>query len=449
MDIETLAKYWPLLAEGMLLGLILSVAFRRRSWASLVWVPTFSAFAVVSLLIGGRILGLGAMRGPDAGWGGLEIIFLLPILGVCLVGLIVCLVCRPKGGWNPKAFIPATGLTVAALGWMVWSSESNIELQLRDAQGRALTQYLYSINNAPMVDGAGILRFELQRGRGEHISIFTVSDSDPDLIEGGCSLGFRVSKNDRGMIEVWQSWSRFGLSEGFRELFPFKHKVVVPVTFPPKKSLSPFPDRTRLRKAFDAIKADPKDDSSPYGDFCRNLGAIEFMPELIASYGGSRSRQFNVMEGLKAIAATLSDLNDHCREVRKELGRGKDSRAKVSPLCAWAGVPFDASSDPNQALDQVEAEIARQARPLTDFCLQDGPGEKRPPFILSELGMINRPRLQEFVARLFERPPEDMQAALSWSDVFFHMGTRKSEVRALIDSPNPLLQAAARDVRPD
>lgn len=447
MELEALSGVWPLLAVGMLLGLILSATFRRSPWVSLVWIPTFSAFAVVSLLILSRILWLGSMRGPDAGWGGLEIIFLLPILGVCLVGVIVSLVCRPKGGRNPKAFIPVMALTVAALGWMVWNSESDIELRLRDAQGAPVSSFIYSINNAPMVRGGGTLRFKLQRERSREIRIFTASPSNPALVQDGCLLQFLVPKSDRGMIEVRQSWSRFGLSESFEELIPFKRNVVLSVSLPPKNTLVSFPDRERFRKAFDAIKADPGREDATYVSVCHNLGAIEFMPELIASYGVSRSGPFSVMEGLKAIAITLSDLDDCCRDVRKELGWGKDSRAKVAPLCEWAGVPFDGASDPNRALDQVEVEIARRARPLIDFCLQDGPGEKRPPFILSELGMINRPRLQEFVARLLEQPPEDMQAALSWSSVFFHMRARESEVRALIDSPNPLLQAAARDAR--
>lgn len=462
MNLERLAEYFPQLPLGMLLGLILSICFRRRTWAPLVWIPTLVTFLSVAWFIFLGMMRLGSLRGIDSGWGGMEIIFLLPIFGVCIAGVIACYFCRPRGRWDPRASVPAIIISIASLAYCYWGNESRVEVRLTDIQGRQIPGVSIAFNSGPRNPGSSTLKFRLRRQQSLEVQIIPVSDSPSEADESPASstLRFSTVHGDSSKLRIRYTFSRrigfrHSLAEDFTEIVPFRRELKIPLVLPPRGSLDPDLLRSKIRSAFHAINREPGHWDLSYGDVCWNLEAIEFLPELIDLSNGSRAQQFSVMEGLKAIAGTLTDVDEGCRELRADIvGRTHpphECHEKVRQLCVWAEIPEDGLSD-SQALDQVQARIAAHARMLVDFCLQDPQDSAsifRPPGILQELGELNRPHLSDFVQGLLAKPPADMQSALSWSSVFHRMRARKSELKELIESPDPLLQAAARDAKSD
>ena len=459
MTYERLSKWLPQLPLAMLLGLILSFCFRRQPWAALIWVPTMVSLVAIFWLVLGRVLRLGNLRGPDAGWGAFELFILAPVLGVCAVGLIACYFGRPRN-WDWRTLLPAIGLSITALGYIHLAGESLVTIRLVDIHGKPISGARISFNNAPHEESSGVIEFKLRRGRSRSLEIFPTPfpiKESGDVSVSHYNLGFSAKSGDSSKLEVQHSWARpvgveTRLHEMFIETIPFERHLEVTVVLPPQNSLVLVPDRERLRQAFDTINAEPGHSDPPYGYVCRNLGAIEFLPELISDYGGNRQQQFSVMEGLKAIAGTLSDLDEGCRSIRNASVRKNSSLAQysgeIAALCAWAGVEYRETHSP-ESLDEVQQRLLALSRPLVDFCMAKGDENKSPPWILTELGMLNRPHLQELVARLMEDPPTDVQQAHSWSSVFHRIKARQSELKELIESPNPLLQAAARDARAD
>lgn len=459
MIYERLSEWLPQLPLAMLLGLILSFCFRRQPWAALIWVPTMVSLVAIFWLVLGRVLRQGSLRGPDAGWGAFELIILAPVLGICAVGLIACYFGRPRS-WDWRTLLPAIGLSITALGYIHLTGESLVTIRLVDIYGKPISGANLSFNNAPREGSSGVIEFKLRRGRSRSLEIFPAgfpSKESGDVPVNHYNLGFQAKNADSSKLEVQHSWARpigvaTRLHEMFIETIPFARHLEMTVVLPPQNSLALVPDRETLRQAFDVIDAESGHGDPSYGYVCRNLGAIQFLPELVGDYGGNRQRQFTVMEGLKAIAGTLSDLDEGCRSIRNASVRKNSSLAQyggqIAALCAWAGVDYE-DSHPSESLDRVQQKLLELSRPLVDFCLAKRDENKSPPWILAELGMLNRPHLQELVARLMEDPPTDIQQAHSWSRVFHRMNARQSELRELIESPNPLLQAAARDARTD
>jgi hypothetical protein len=399
------------------------------------------------------------LRGPDAGWGAFELFILAPVLGICAVGLIACYFGRPKS-WDWRTLLPAIGMSITALGYMNLKGESLVTIRLVDIHGKPISGASLSFNNASREESSGVIEFKLRQGRSRSLEIFptglTIKETG-DVPVNHYNLGFRTKSGDSSKLEVQHSWARpvgveTRLHEMFIETVPFERHLEMTVVLPPQNSLVLVPDRERLRQAFNTIDAEPSHGNPSYGYVCRNLGAIEFLPELIANYGGNRQRQFSVMEGLKAIAGTLSDLDEGCRSIRNASVRKNSSltqySGEIAALSAWAGVEYSQAHSP-ESLDKVQQRLLVLSRPLVDFCMAKGDENKSPPWILAELGMLNRPHLQELVARLMEDPPTDIQQAHSWSSVFHRIKARQSELKELIESPNPLLQAAARDARAD
>ena len=457
-----MAEYFPQLPLGMLLGLILSICFRWRPWASLIWVPTCVSFLTVAWVILKRIHWLGGLRGPDAGWGGLELIFLLlPTLAVCIAGVIACYYFRPKGKWDPRALIPAIGFSVAALAYLEWSDVSNIEIQLTDTNGHPVTDVSLEYNNRPRTHGSSKFVFPLRRQQSLELIISPTAASAHCNGEAltGWTLHFSTVKENSAKLRIRYTSSRLigfekSLFVAFTETVPFTRNIKIPLVLPPSGSLDADPMQNRIRAAFHSIKQVPGREDLDYGYVCRNLTAIEFIPELLALSREEQAQQYSVVQGLIAIANTLADLNDGCLELRAAITGGKprspaETHEKVKHLCIWAGVPSDGNSDDLKLLAQVQQEIITHARLIVDYCLEDRPTGMRYPGILSELGQLNRHLLPDFIRRLLTNPPKDMQTALGWSHVFYRMEATESELNALVESPNPLLQAAARDARHD
>ena len=436
----------------MLLGLMLSICFRRRPWAALIWVPTLVSFATVTWLILTVIFRLGGLRGPDAGWGVLEIMVLLPVLAVCMVGLTACYFCKPTERWNPRIFFTSIIIPAAALLFLRWSDESKITIQLADTKGQPVTDVSLSYNGAPRIVGSSNFEFPLRRQRSVELSIFPAFPNEENLTDW--TLRFHSVRGDSSKLEISYSTSRKiafeqSLIEAFTETVTFTGKTTIPLTLTPRDTIGPDPMRDKIRAAFKSIKSEPGRRGLDYGSVCRNLTALEFIPELVELARQGPDKQFSVLQGLKAIANTLSDLHDGCGELEKALA-GVKSRPpaevskKVRALGVWAGVPGDGNPDDRELLAQVQQKILSFARPIVSFCLSPPPGMESPN-ILYELGRLNRPHLSDFVQRLLANPPDDMQSALAWSRVFFGMRATKTELQQLVDSNNPLLRAASRN----
>ena len=455
MNAGILSEYFPALPLGMFLGLILSIYFRRRHWAALIWVPTLASFATVSWLILKPIVWLVGLRGPDAGWGGLQIIYLLPILAVCIAGVIACYFYRPKGQWNPRILAVAISLSAGALFCFNWRNGTNVTIQLTDTKGDPVNDVSLGYNNGPRTSGSGIIEFPLRRGQSIELHIAPTSRDSETL--ASWNLRFSPVREDSTKLEIHYSTSRQigfeqSLHEGFTEIVPFSRNLSIPLTLAPDDLISPDPMGDKIRATFRSIEKESGPRGINYGYVCRNLTAVEFIPELIALARKDQTQQFSVTEGLKQIADTLSDLDLGSGKLEKVLA-GRQSRPpaeihkKILRLVVWAGLPNDTFPDDAVLLAQVRQKIVSHAKPIVAFCLDDPPPGMETMGLLAELGQVNRPLLPDFVQRLLAHPPEDMQVASSWSRVFFRIRATKGELKLLLDSPDPLLQATARDAR--
>ena len=171
-----------LFAFGLLLGLALSFAFRRKTWVVFVWLPTVSAFAYGTYLILRRFSAIGKVHGPDAGFAGMEGLFLLPALGVCVAGLIAAFFCRPRReAWRLSTAIPTALLLIASSLVNDHQNASHVEVQLFDARGKSLSgvrvQYGLSEGGLGMEakvltsDADGRFGFELRQNQGVGLEI--------------------------------------------------------------------------------------------------------------------------------------------------------------------------------------------------------------------------------------------------------------------------------------
>ena len=117
------------------------------------------------------------------------------------------------------------------------------------------------------------------------------------------------------------------------------------------------------------------------------------------------------------------------------------------PFSRNLSVPLTLAPNDLISPDPMGDKIVSRAKPILAFCLDDPPPGMETLGLLAELGQVNRTLLPDFGQRLLAHPPEDMRGASSWSRVFFRMRATKGELKLLLDSPNPLLQATARDAR--
>lgn len=435
MNAGILSEYFPALPLGMIFGLVLSIYLRRHPWAALIWIPTLVSYAGVSWLVLQRVFRLGGLRGPDAGWGGLEIIYLLPILAACIVGMIACYFCRPKGQWNPRVLAVAVSLSAGALFCFNWRNGTNVTIQLTDTRGNPVNDVSLGYNSGPRTSGSGIIEFPLRRGQSLELRIDPNSRNGETL--ASWNVRFSPVREDSGKLEIhYWTTRKIGieqsLHEGFTETVAFARNLSVPMTLAPDGLISPDPMGDKIKAAFHAIGKEPGRGGLDYGSVCRNLTAVEFLPELIGLARKEPSKQFGALEGIKAIANTLSDLDDGCAELERSLAGIKsrppaDIHRKVRALSDWAEVPGDGNPDARKLLAQVQRKILSLAQPIVSFCLSPPPGMKSPN-ILPELGRLNRPHLSDFVQRLLANPPDDMQSALGWSGVFFGMRATRSEL---------------------
>lgn len=452
---------------AVIVGLFVSAVFRRSAWVCFVWIPTISIMIVVAALIVLRLRWLGSMRGPDAGWGGFEFIFLAPLLGACVSGVIVGFVWRPiDAGWRLSWLFSSLGICLAAFGLLNENDKSTIEIRLTDIHGKPIVGERLGEHGNQTSDASG--RILVTRRRHESVGL--------ELVPSFWTFSVAPLEENPDFLKVGYSWQRPAgdetLNEGFIEILPFARHLQIDLTIPPHDSLDPDPRRAKIRAAFDEFRRHPPAGLN-HGELCRNLESVELLPELIHDYYLKEGQRASILEGLASIGSILSDVDIGCYKLASQirsLSRKLDPRTdrEILELCHWAEIS-DIPPTANEALDAVRAKIADLSGPPIDFLLKEMPnnhggmnefeqfarsqgqglGAGTHMNALSEFQQLAHHAIPGLVSRLLNDPPQNMRSALNWSHVFFMLRARQSEVSELLKSDNPLLQAAARDARSD
>jgi hypothetical protein len=214
--------------------------------------------------------------------------------------------------------------------------------------------------------------------------------------------------------------------------------------------------RKRIRAAFEFIRAHPEQRVS-YESVCRNLGAVDLIPDLIADWRTRKADRMMIAMAMGCIAERLADVDGGCTKVQQAMA-DRDNfhyrdeagiRADIARLSTWADLPYDGTTLDRAQIEAVRRNLRAHAQPLLDFAMESLEDEDGTLYVLRQLGRLGRPALPQLIDRLLKQPPQDMRAAVSWSTVFFNLEATRSELKALIESGNPLLEAAARNARPD
>jgi len=67
MTLSFVLSHFGLVLLALLVGLLVSTAFRERPWALLVWLPTIAVFAGSALMVAQRLERSGDSTGQKAG----------------------------------------------------------------------------------------------------------------------------------------------------------------------------------------------------------------------------------------------------------------------------------------------------------------------------------------------------------------------------------------------
>ena len=459
-----------LFAFGLLLGLAISFAFHRKAWVVFVWFPTVSVFAYGTYLILRRFSAIGKVHGPDAGFAGMEGLFLLPALGICIAGLTAAFFCRPrKESWRLSTAIPAVILCLAVSLVSDRHNATHVEIQLLDARGNPLpnvrVQYSLSEGGLNMEakllssDVNGRFDFELRQDQGVGLEIMPSARSPEELDTSPTfwNLGIGQLENAPEQLAVRHGWQRSvanqTLNEGFTEIMPRGREIRFSLTLPDHASLDPAPRRERIRAAFTAFQQTHPAGIS-YAYLCRNVEAIEFIPELIEIYHTKGVGSNGVVEGLSQIAAILSELERGCREVQRRVKNEpyyprKMLQNQVTQFCIWAEVPEQDRIDVPHALEQVQARIAARAQELSNFVFSQMPTDPGVIKILSELRRLGHSSLQQFIGAIIANSPKEMQAVYQWSHSLWMIGAHFSDLGSLYPSDDPLVVMVAFEATPN
>lgn len=455
---------------GLILGFLISSAYRRKPWVVFIWLPTASTFAYGACLILRRFSLIGKVHGPDAGFAGMEMMFLLPALGICLAGLLAAYFCRPrKEAWHPTTTIAAVAFWMA-VGWASNHRDtSHVAIQLFDARGKSLAnvrveygaseQGLGVQANLLSSDEQGRIAFDFRQGQtfGLQIMPRAASPAEMDTTPTYWNLSFAQLEKAPDQLTLRHSWQRSvadqTLNEGFTEIMPRTSEIAFSLTLPDHASLDPAPRRDRIRAAFNAFrKSHPP--SLSYADVCRNVEAIEFIPTLLKAYQDKEPGSEGVVDGLAAIAAILSDLDRGCRTVERTVKNEpyyprQKLENQILQFCIWAEVPAESRASVSGSLAAVRQKIAGHAAVLMDFALEQFSQDPNALNVPSELRLLAKPHLTRVVAALLKRPPTDFQSASRLSHPLWMMGAHSADLQLLLDSSDPLLVFIGYEATPN
>lgn len=435
-------------------------AFRRKAWAVFIWVPIVSAFAYGTYLILRRFSVIGKGDSMAGAFAGMENLFLLQALGICVAGLVAAIFCRPrKEAWRPSTVIPTVMLCLALILVNDYRNTTRVEIQLFDAKGNPLpnVRVQYSLSEGGirlpykvlLSDARGKFDFSLRRNQEVGLGIMPRQRSSDDIETSPTfwNLGIEQLKSAPSQLALRHSWQRSvanqTLNEGFIEIMPRSREIRFPLTLPDHASLDPTPRRERIRAAFASFRQSHPQSLS-YAYVCGSVEAIEFVPAMLEAYRNKEPGSEGVVDGLAQIAEILVQLDGGCQEVQRRLGHQPDYpremlQNQIAQFCTWAGVPEENRADRLHALAQVREKIASHAGILVDFALEQLPQDRGVLKVLSELQQLAKPHLPRIIAALLNHPPADMQAASNLSHPLSMMGAHIEDLEALLDSDNPLL----------
>lgn len=456
---------------GLILGLALSFAFRRKPWIVFVWLPTASTFAYGAYLVLRRLSALGKVHGgPDAGFAGMEAMFHLPVLGLCIAGLVVSFICRPrKEARRFSTAIPACAIYLALVLLSDRQNATTIEIQLFNAAGKPIpgvrVQYRLSEGGVGMQakllssDADGKFSLALRQGQNIGLEIMPSPSSPQDLDTSPTFWNLELSplENSPEQLAVRHHWQRSvanqTLNEGFTEVISRSPQINLSLTLPDHASLDPGPRRERIRAAFVAFRKNHPPGLS-YAYLCRNVEAIEFIPQLIEAYRNKEAGSEGVVDGLAQIAEILSELERGCREVQRRVKSEPHYprqmlQNQITQFCIWAGIPEDSRADVPQALERVQEKIAAHAKELSDFVfgqMQSDPGVIK---VLSELRRSGHSLVPRFVEAVRANPPKEMRTVYQWSHSLWMIGSHFSDLGLLYASDDPLVVMVAFEATPN
>ncbi len=400
----------------------------------------------------------------------MEAMFLLPVLGLCLAGLVASFFCRPrKEAWRYSTAIPAGVIYLALSLVSDRQNASQIEIQLSNAAGKSLpgvrVEYRLSEGGIRMQskllssDADGKFSVALRQGQNIGLAIMPSPASPQNLDTSPTFWNLELSplENSADRLTVHHHWQRSvanqTLNEGFTEVISRSSKINLPLTLPDHASLDPEPRRKRIRGAFESFRQNHPPGLS-YAYLCRNVEAIEFIPELIAAYRNKEVGSEGVVDGLAQIAEILSQLDRACREVQRRVKNEPHYprqmlQNQIAQFCIWAGVPDDVRADVPQALEKVQAKISAHASELSEFVFEHLHTDPGVVEVLSELRRLGHSSLPRFVETVLASPPKEARSVYQWSHSLWMIGSRFSDLGALYASGDPLVVMVAFDATPN
>ncbi len=447
----------------LLPGLVASYLCRRMKWGAAAWMPTLLCFGYA----------VHDVISQPIGW--FPQITILPSLVVLVIGCCACAFgARPRGpGLRLANFASALAVTVLAAAAYEWHMRETITVLVTDEAGNPIpetrAEYTLGWNTTikgrgeALSDQAGRISLQSRRGWSQHMYLTPMADYSQDPDRKPQSIGLGIDRPDRlpGTLEVYRGWRNHvgtaTFDEAYSELMPYVKSLTLPVTlYRAEQIVSPL-RRDKIRAAFERVSDYSENDLS-YPDVCRNLEAVDFIPEMIALWTARREHRQSLVTTMGWLAESLDKADRGCAKLQQTLDRPADSdggfnaagiRAEIVRLREWAGIPDDGASPDRRQIEEVRDFIRARARALLDFAMQFAETDEGARKVLGDLGSLARPVLPDLVARLLKQPPPDMRAALGWSSVFFRLRATESELKDLIGSGNPMLQTAARAARPD
>jgi hypothetical protein len=466
---QTSALVWLF---ALICGLGLSFAFRRRRWVVFIWFPTTGVFAYAAFKIIKILSTIGRMSGPEAGFAGMMAIFLLPALAICLLGLIATFFCRPKReAWRLSTVIPAIILWLGAAQLINFRDSTRFELQLRDTRSNILSgvriqEHLHENGLKMQVrslnsDSQGKFYLRLLPSQSVALEIQPMSDPPGDLQRKPTfwNLSFRELKGHPDKLVLQHSWQRsIGsqvLNEGFTEVIPNTSQISMELVLPDHGALDPEPRQTRIRQAFHAFVKDRPPELN-YSSVCRNVEAIELIPELVEIYHSKPEDRTGVVEALSQISSILSQLDLACSSVRGKIPKNPARKQEpfsesfsIIQFCNWARIPPEDISDQGSAMEKVKAKIDAIATELTGFALAGMSEDSRSLNILAELRQLGRPAISRLVDAIPKHPPKNRQDAYSQHHTLWMIGAKATDLAPLYESDEPWLVMTAFEATPN
>lgn len=471
MSVRSLILLSPgLVLIGLVVGLALSFAFRRKPWIVFIWLPTVGTFAYGTSLLLRRLGALGGSHGPEAAFDGLALIVLLPALAICIGGLIVGYFARPlRNAWRFSTAIAAVILYLASFFLSDREEGTHFSIEVSDLSGKHLAQTRAELkvyedglemeHRILTSNNAGRLTIQLKHNQQIELQFQPMPVPPIPLYRTPTfwNLNIEPSRDLPDQLVIRHSWQRpvggVVLNEGFTEIVRAEHNIHIPLVLPPHESLEAGPRRDKIHALLVAFqKSIPKGLS--HSSVCRNVESIEFIPLIIETYRQNEPERDSAVDGLAGVAGVLSELDKGCNEVmrrvRFEPYYPKDMLSyQVTQLCTWAKVPPEQQMDQINALGKVQEKIAAHAQQLVDFVFERLPSDAKVIKILSELRRLGHSSLQRLIVIVHGNPPKDIRSVYQWSHPLWMIGAHFSDLESIYASHNPLLVMLAFEATPN